>query len=292
MNTLTKVFVVVQLVLALVLSVLVVMFTYKQQDYRAQLVAAQTAQIAQAASLTFQESTNTALQNQLTASENQASQQRATFADQFAALQGQYNDVNAKLTVAQSQNLQQSNSITDLTSTVHSLQDVVTNQTNQLNETRPKLQDYISQNADLNRQLTELTNDRDAAQKQIETLQESIAGLNQQLANSQAGNPSSRGNPVAMPGMASIVGTPTSVLVNGSIENVAFYNGRTYVSTSLGAKDGIVVGTRLTIYRGQTYIGDMIVQRVVTNESMGLVTLQNPGETVRSNDLVMSGPGM
>jgi len=292
LNTLTKVFVVVQLVLALVLSVLVVMFTYKQQDYRAQLVAAQTAQIAQAASLTFQESTNTAMQNQLTASENQASQQRATFADQFAALQGQYNDVNAKLTVAQSQNLQQSNSITDLTSTVHSLQDVVTNQTNQLNQTRPKLQDYISQNADLNRQLTELTNDRDAAQKQIETLQESIAGLNQQLANSQAGNPASRGNLVAMPGMASIVGTPTSVLVNGSIENVAFYNGRTYVSTSLGAKDGIVVGTRLTIYRGQAYIGDMIVQRVVTNESMGLVTLQNPGETVRSNDLVMSGPGM
>jgi len=292
LNILTKIFIVLQLVFALVTAVVVVMFAYKQPDYRSQLVAAQNAQIAAAAALTVQETENTALHNQFTASQNQSSQEISALSIQLAALQGQLADANAKLSQDEAQNTQQANSITDLTATVHSLQDILANQTNQIDELRPKLLGYISQNADLNRQLTELTNDRDEAQKQIETLQESISGLSQQLANAKTGNPSSAGNPSASPGVTGIIGTPTPVLVNGSVENVAFYNGRTYVSTSLGSKDGVSVGTRLTIYRGQTYVGDLVVQRVITNESMGVVTLQNPGETVRINDLVMSGPGM
>ena len=45
MNTLTKTFVLLQLVLALVLSVLVILFADKQQNYRSQVATSQKAQI-------------------------------------------------------------------------------------------------------------------------------------------------------------------------------------------------------------------------------------------------------
>jgi predicted nucleic acid-binding Zn-ribbon protein len=292
LNTLTKIFVVLQLVFALVLSVLVVMLTYKQNNYRGQVITSQLAQIAAGAQLTREETELTSEHNQRIESENQAAQQVASLGLQMAALQGQIADDASKMSQQDAQNSQQSNSITELTATVHSLQDIVTNQSDQIDDLRPRLLSYISQNAELNRQITELTNDRDAAQKQIETLQESIAGLNEELASAKTINPSSQGNPAASPELSSLIGTPTSVLVNGSVENVAIYNGRTYVSTSLGAKDGVVVGTRLTIYRNRTYIGDLVVQRVDATESMGVVTLQNTAETVRTNDMVISGPGM
>ncbi len=289
MNTLTKIFVVLQLVLALVLAVLVVLFAYKQPNYKEQLQVEQKSRIAAAAALAQQETQNTALLRKLAAARRAAARQAGALQSQIINLEGQVAGDQTEIAQIKAAKCQMGTNVSLLTNTVHSLNKQVADETAQLNTLRPSLLRYINENAQLNRRVDQLTDERDAARKTIQTLQESIVALNHKLVLAAAKTTVS---PQRAVNLRTMIGTPTPVRVNGIIRRVRTFDGRTYVSTSLGRRDGIHKGTRLTIYRDHKYIGDAIVQRVDTTESVGVVTLQAPGAKIDTADLVMSGPGL
>ena len=290
MNTLTKTFVLLQLVVALILSVLVILFADKQQNYRAEVAVSQKAQIAAQAMTSQLQQANSNLQTQLTAdletSAEKAGRLNNTILDQQSKLADDQTTI-AQLRVAKNE-LQ--TSITDLTSTVKSLNAQVAGQNTVLNNLRPELLTYVNQNAELGRRITELTNERNIARQTIQVLQESMASLHRQMAKMQVAARSAVGksNPLS----SVVAGIPTSVQVNGTVMKVATYNGHTYISASLGKRDGVVKGTRLTIYANGRYIGDVVVQKSDATESVGVVSLQAPGTTIAPNEMVMSGPGV
>jgi hypothetical protein len=51
-------------------------------------------------------------------------------------------------------------------------------------------------------------------------------------------------------------------------------------------------GTRLIIYKGDRYVGDILITRAHPNGSVGVVKIVAPNEKVQSHDLVISGPGI
>ncbi len=290
MNTLTKTFVLLQLVLALVLSVLVIMFADKQQNYRGQVATSQKAQIVAQAMTSQLQQANTNLQTQLTAALQAGAEKAGRLNNTILDVQSKLADDQttiAQLRVAKSQ-LQ--TSITDLTSTVSSLNKQVAGQNTILNTMRPKLLTYVNQNAQLGRRITELTNERDVARQTIQVLQESVASLHRHMAKMEVAARTSSPTSHAMSG--AVAGVPTSVQVNGTVMKVASYNGHTYVSASLGTRDGVVKGTRLTIYSNGHYIGDVVVQKADATESVGVVSLQAPGSRITPHEMVMSGPGI
>ena len=290
MNTLTKTFVLLQLVLALVLSVLVILFADKQQNYRSQVATSQKAQIVAQAMTSQLQQANTNLQTQLTAALQAAAEKAGRLNNSILDLQSKLADDQttiAQLRVAKSQ-LQ--TSITDLTSTVSSLNKQVAGQNAILNGMRPKLLTYVNQNAELGRRITELTNERNIARQTIQVLQESVASLHRQMSKMEVA--AKTASPTSTTLAAAVAGVPTSVQVNGLVMKVASYNGHTYVSASLGTRDGVGKGTRLTIYSNGRYIGDVVVQKADATESVGVVSLQAPGTTIAPNEMVMSGPGI
>ena len=290
MNTLTKTFVLLQLVLALVLSVLVILFADKQQNYRSQVATSQKAQIVAQAMTSQLQQANTNLQTQLTAALQAAAEKAGRLNNSILDLQSKVADDQttiAQLRVAKSP-LQ--TSITDLTSTVSSLNKQVAGQNAILNGMRPKLLTYVNQNAELGRRITELTNERNIARQTIQVLQESVASLHRQMSKMEVA--AKTASPTSTTLAAAVAGVPTSVQVNGLVMKVASYNGHTYVSASLGTRDGVGKGTRLTIYSNGRYIGDVVVQKADATESVGVVSLQAPGTTIAPNEMVMSGPGI
>ena len=290
MNALTKIFVVLQLVLALVLSVLVVQFIYKQDRYKAEVLAQQKTAVASAAALSAAERSNLVLRHNALRANRVADREKRQLQTQILALQGKLSDDG--ITIAQLKAAQSaaSTNVTLLTNTVNSLNKQVADQTAQLNRLRPSELKYINENAQLNRRNDELTNQRDAAEKTIQTLQESVAALTKKIRQAMSTAMASKG-PGTSASLTDMMGVPTSVLVNGTVRNVREFNGHTYVSTTLGVKDGVTKGTRLTIYNGQKYIGDVIVQQSDATESIGMVTLTAPGAKVAVDEMVMSGPG-
>ena len=290
MNTLTKTFVLLQLVLALVLSVLVILFADKQQNYRSQVATSQKAQIVAQAMTSQLQQANTNLQTQLTAALQAGAEKAGRLNNSILDLQSKLADDQttiAQLRVAKSQ-LQ--TSITDLTSTVSSLNKQVAEQNSILNTMRPKLLTYVNQNAELGRRITELTNERNVARQTIQVLQESVASLHRQMSKMEVAAKTS--SPISGTLSTAVAGVPTSVQVNGTVMKVASYNGHTYVSASLGTRDGVGKGTRLTIYANGRYIGDVVVQKADATESVGVVSLQAPGTTIAPHEMVMSGPGI
>ena len=290
MNTLTKTFVLLQLVLALVLSVLVILFADKQQNYRSQVATSQKAQIVAQAMTSQLQQANTNLQTQLTAALQAGAEKAGRLNNSILDLQSKLADDQttiAQLRVAKSQ-LQ--TSITDLTSTVSSLNKQVAEQNSILNTMRPKLLTYVNQNAELGRRITELTNERNVARQTIQVLQESVASLHRQMSKMEVAAKTS--SPTSGALSSAVAGVPTSVQVNGTVMKVASYNGHTYVSASLGTRDGVSKGTRLTIYANGRYIGDVVVQKADATESVGVVSLQAPGTTIAPHEMVMSGPGI
>jgi chorismate mutase len=291
LNTVTRIFVVLQLVLALALSVLVVVFVSKQTNYRNMIVSTQRAAIAASAGLAREKLLNSNLSNELaTAQESAASAQRHLNSE-VVSLQGKLADAQTQIAELQASNSAKSTNVSLLTNTVHSLNTQVADETSQLNKLRPELLQLINQRAQLSRRVTELTNERNVARKTIQVLQESVAKLTHHLrvAMAEAKSPSSS----SMANVAAVLqGVPTATMVNGSITKVARYNGKLYVSCNLGSKDGVNQGTRLTVYRGNKYVADILVQRSDATHSVGVVTLQAPNQMVAKADMVMSGPGM
>ncbi len=290
MNALTKIFVVLQLVLALVLSVLVIQFIYKQDRYKTEVLTQQKTAIASAAALSAAEQSNLALRHNLLRATRLAARETRQLQTQILALQGKLSDEGITIAQLKATASAAGTNVTLLTNTVNSLNKQVANQTAQLNNLRPAELKYINENAQLNRRNDELTNQRDAAEKTIQTLQESVVALNKKLRGAMARATVAKGTGSSA-SLTALMGVPTSVLVNGMVRNVRVFNGHTYVSTTLGSKDGVTKGTRLTIYNGQKYIGDIIVQQADATESIGMVTLMAPGAKVTVNEMVMSGPG-
>lgn len=287
MSILTKVFIVLQLVFSIVVAVMVVMVSGPVQQYKQQVTNAQSGRLAaQAETLVYQ---NDAATVRSTLNTVKADSQAHVDAAQKAADQARADLVTkqGRLDVLEAQVDEFNKNMTRLTSTNAAQKDQIATLLTELTTMRADYNRVIPQNAELNRKASELANQLDAAQKAIRTLQEELATSQAKPEAPKAGA-TAAGTGTAVAQLS--VGTPTSIQINGKVQSVETLNGKTFVTLSLGSRDGVAIGNRFLVYRDNTYVGDVVIQRVTPDQTVGVVTISK--SAVKESDLVISGGGL
>lgn len=287
MNILTKVFVVLTAVFSLALLVFVALILNGQDKYRANAQDLQMQALGAKAMLAKMEGQRDNLRDALDRLRNEKVNSESTLNGQIRNLQNQLAGSEREIATGKNDLNTAQASVTALTTANQAMTDALGKLNAELAGLRKDVPVLTQQNAELNRKNNEYQTGLEAAQNAIRRLQEELAAA-QQPAPAKAPTTSSEGGPGAG------AGTPTLsavVPINGTVTRVDTMNGRTFVTLSLGKRDGVQENFRFTLYRGNSYVGDAVVRKVSPDQAVAEVTMLKPGQQAQSADLAISGAG-
>jgi hypothetical protein len=283
LSSLTKIFIVLQLVCALVLSVMVVTLVARQEPYRAMVSAEHLkAEASQAALQAKTNEVEALLQERKVANDERTAlattnaQENDRLKTDLAQRKIELDAANAKISTVTSALQQQSAANESMTKQLAAKDD-------EIRRLAPENVSLIQKNAELTRANNELSTANRFAEQSIRKLQEQLASSETKSGASTGGNEAST--------VASL-SAQTPAKINGKITSVTPTAGRTLLELPLGTRDGVKVGTRFIVYREPGgYIADAVVEKVAPDESVAAVDSKTmkKGETVRTGDMVMSG---
>lgn len=283
MSGLTKVFIVLQLVFSLVVSVLLVLMVSRLEPYKSQLDSAHAGQIAAQALLAAE-------QNKSQAAQAAADEARRGLTEAQANLQRTTTELNTRIAsltqsgqASEVKNAQAQTQITSLTNAVATLKDLLAEKDKQLNELTPRVAQLTTQYNEVYRSNNELQNQLRGAEQTIRKLQEQIAA-----GPAQGGTGAATGDSGAQVASLSAANTQApNASINGRIRKVGQLAGRTVIELPLGTRDGVKNSSRFFIYRNNVYLGEAVITTVTPDGS--LATVQgNPQQPVQEGDMVMS----
>jgi hypothetical protein len=281
LSALTKMFIVLQLVFALVCAVLLILFISKTENYKTTASNERATSVGLAASLVdTQRAKATAdtraetLQSKLNETFTQLTQAKAEAAANLAKQDAAIQDLKNQLAGVNAKNdtLTAANSTDSATIAANNAE---------LARLRPLVADLTKQYNEVYRAKNEVDNQLKAAELAIRKLQETIAQMPGGGAGAVAPVGSESQIQVLTASSAATVGK-----VNGRISDVAQAQGRTLIEMPLGERDGIKVGTKMYVYRASGYVGDATVERVSPDQAVAVVISTKPGEAVKVGDLI------
>lgn len=173
------------------------------------------------------------------------------------------------------------------------LEEILEVQTAERTSLQQQNHELLSQNADLqtrNQRLAsrvlELTSQMTIATDEMRNLQEKLYAAEQRYKELQQALAAPRR---AAEGEAPRGVVPVKPPVAGPIRGeIVEIDGR-YASLNIGETSGVVTGMTFMVYRGDTYIGDLEVETVRPKECGGKVTMVAPGQSVQRGDRVAYG---
>ena len=287
MSGLTKIFIVLQLVFSLVVAVLLVLMVSKLEPYKSLVDQANAGKLGAMSALGAALEDNAAkdatlnktrsdLQAALAESQRVGTENQAKIAGLTQSLQA----AEVKASQAQTQ-------LVSLTNAIATLKDLLAEKDRTLGETTPKVAQLTTQYNEVYRTNNELQNQLRGAEQTIRKLQEQIANL-PSGGGAAGGATASAGDSNAQVASLSAASGQGKGPINARITEVkASATGRTLIALPLGARDGLKENTRLAIYRGNTYLGDAVIQTVTPDQSAA--TVVGPvKEPIQIGDLVMT----
>jgi hypothetical protein len=288
MSSLTKMLVVLQLVFSLVLSVAIVLMVSKQEPYKTELDAALSGQKASAAMLV-------SAQQKLGATE----QNLAAAQGDVTKLTNRVNQLTTDMTNAQAksdtENLALKAENGRLTAQNSALQTANATATQtigalnaELTDLRPRVADLTTKYNEIYRSKNESDNQLRAAEQAIRKLQEQLqAALSAPAATGTAGATASISGP-GTEGQVQVLSNAASAggPINGKVGKIQEVRGLILFEVPMGARDGIKEGTKLFVYRGNSYVADAMITVVTPDVSVAKITTAKAGETVKEGDMV------
>lgn len=286
MSALTKVFIVLNSVLAIVLSTLTVSAAARwentqeavrhyQQVYQSESVARRNAEAVQAAVLAVKDDEIGRLNEQM----NQQAAQLRDLSDELATK-------NLELA-------RQTNERVAAEAGRKKVEEILAVQTAEGSALRARNQELLSRNVDLETRnqrfasrVLELTSEITISNDQIRNLQEKLYAQEQRNKELAGGAPSVTSASAAPSGAV-----PVTPVVAGPIRGeIKEINGR-YVTLSIGESSGVVSGMTFMIYRGNVYVGDVRVEAVNPGQAGAIVQMIAPGQAIQPGDRVTSEVG-
>ncbi len=287
MSTMTKVFVVLTSVVAIVLSCLTVATAARwsnskdtidkyQMLYEAELVRRQSLEGTMAVSL---------------AMKDDALQQKTQL---LSDKEGEVRSLTDELAAKNIDLARQTNEKVAAEAGRKKLEEILDVTTGELTGTQKQNQVLLTQNIDLqtrNQRLAsrvlELTSQTAVATDEIRNLQEKLYASEQRVKEMQQAMVAGP-RPVAEGG-APRGAVPVTPKVAGPIQGeIVEVDGR-YVSINVGETSGVVQGMPFMVYRDGAYVADLEIETVRPKEAGGKLTLLKPGEQVRRGDRVAYG---
>jgi uncharacterized protein YlxW (UPF0749 family) len=272
-------FIVLQLVFALAVSVLLVLMVSKSENYKSQVESTNIKNVAMAATNLKSETEKTAAQAKL--SDVQAQLNAATNKLNTATA-----DAAAAASKAETANLELQNQIVALRSQITSLNAAISTATSSIAAKDKELDTLRPQVADLTTKYNEIYRAKNEADNQLRATEQAIRKLQEIIAQAPAGGAGSAAPTGGQVQVLSASSVAAAGKVNGRISNFSTSLGKTLIEMPLGTRDGIQVGTKVFVYRATGYVGDATVTRVTPDQSVATIDSTKPGETVQMGDLV------
>lgn len=289
MSTMTKVFVVLSTVLALVLSSLTVATAARWSNQREQIESYQRlyqAEQVHRTSLQALLATSLALKDDALQQVQQA----------LARKEQEVRDITDDLATQRIDLARQTNDRVAAEAGRKKLEEILDVQTRELTAAQAQNQQLQTQKIDLqtrnqsvNARLLELTSQLTIATDENRNLQEKLYAEQQRTKELQQAVAAAPRRPEREAPPAGV--QPVTPAVQGPIEGeVVEVDGR-YVSLNVGETSGVSAGMTFMVYRGDTYVGDVQVESVRPKESGGKLTMVAPGQAVQRGDRVAYGYG-
>lgn len=273
MNTITKVFVVLLTIFSIAFVMAVITHVGKEQewrqlatDYRAQAMSAEAARNnLLAVSAAEKQGLAQKIEALNDANERQLGMLQRAEADRDAA--------RAELASVQHEKAAQQITITKLTGQL----ELLTREAGQLRSQRNQLdQDYVElqkRNADLNDRNREFSIQNLTMAEQIRRFQQQLYAKEEEIERLQklSGVPPAERPMIVKQEMekARPTAPPSGLAIRGHIEEL---RGK-LATISVGAADGVREGMTFVVYRGQQYLGDLVIAHVEPNRSTGDLTI-------------------
>lgn len=287
MSTMTKVFVVLTCVLAIVLSCLTVATAARWTNLRENLEEYQ--ELSEAA-LVARMNAETLVAASLAMKDDELEEKSQLLAKRDS----QIRELNNQLATLRNDLARRTNEAVAAEAGRKKLEEILEVQTAELTSTQRRNQTLQTQNIDLqtrNQRLAsrnlELTSELTIATDETRNLQEKLYAaeqetkrLQQTLATGRRVAPVIKAPSGAVPVMPAVAGP-----IRGEVTEVD----GAYVSLNVGETSGVVPGMTFMVYRGQTYVADVEVETVRPKEAGGRLTLVKRGAQVQQGDRVAYG---
>lgn len=282
MHVLTKIFVVMAAVLALALSALTMMYSVNAETIRTQFRDAErlaaTAEQALASTTALHESEI----EQLRSSVDQAERSRSELQGDVSRLQLE-NDRLLRERQAANESVSRAEGRYDqLNVSLQTQADVISEQSDELNTLRDRELGFQEIRLELEDALAD-------QESRIQVLDQTVRALQEQLAEAKRENEELR----ASGGGTSSTGSQTVLIsgppIQGRVAGVRFddVTQKSLVRITLGRNDRMRENAKLHVYRGGTFVADIVLREVDLQESVGEVVLTGAGvDGPRSGDSV------
>jgi hypothetical protein len=284
-SVLTKVFVVLATVLAVLLVPLMIAYVNNTAHFKSDLdtanavrsVAESRAAAAETALARVQEGQASAL-SALNAEKAQLLARIETIRTDLNAAQVAQINAENKLATKDAQ-------ISQLSAGYDQAQTINASQAKQIDELQTKTLKTETRFVEVSNDLQEKITTLATLTEQVRLIQEQLKDAQDQLANQQ------KQQVVAMVGSSATATAaplpPAGVNIRGQITAVDSVGDQTFVAVNVGRQDNVAEGMHFIIHSGDQYLGSLTITKVDLNSSAGRITLKR-GDIVKDLDIMAS----
>lgn len=299
MSPLTKAFVVLTTVLAVLLVALVVPFVAQTEEARTEISALQAQVRAAEEAARLKDLEIQQIEERIAGERQQMTAETNAMAARLSEMQGRLQDVQAQASQGAAQMTDLRASIAQFSAAAQQDAELLSTLRAELNEARNQLIDTRGKNIEQADVIVALQAEMASLERQVRRVQEQLVAAEQEATQLQdqltraieyvptddragiLGGPAQQG--------ALAAGTPTTQPVRGQVTGVRELDGTTLVQVDIGRADGVEAGNRLIVARGQDFLGTLVLDEVRDQEAAGRLVLQQG--TVQAGDTILGGAG-
>lgn len=280
----TKIFVVLDAVLAVLLVALVVPVVMNADTYREKFKGEQSARIA---AEKLAESRDADLKaNDAVAKQREAELQSriAELDNQLRERTGQLQDAQQQLLAANSANADVRSQLASLTAGLGQATQVNSALQEELKERREAMLKLQTRSIELSEEVRQKATAAETLGREIRLIKEQMADLESQnreliVKLEKAGSTVKTVDAApgaAMPGVIDLAreSFDSRVLIRGLVTHVQKLGDDVYVAVNVGTNDQVKEGMRFIVHRGDQFLGDLVITKVDLNSAAGRVVLQ------------------
>lgn len=282
MHILTKVFVVLAAVMSLMLSAATMFYAYNAESIRTQFENADLARILAEQSFTTQSSAHASEVATLLADIDAGKREIAGVQSDLDALKIEAERLRREKLTAEAEADRIRGQITQFGVAAETQATLIENYKDEVSELRDDELRFREQRLELEDAIADQDSQIQVLQQENRALQEQLAAATADLEAAKTGvardSAGDAGGPVTLAG-APVFGEVNAVETETE-------TGKTMVQVDVGANDRMRENVKLLVFRGSTFVANIVLRDVDLQDSLGEVVLTAPNQAVRPGDRV------
>lgn len=284
MHPLTKIFVVLQALLSVLVASLAIPLAVNNDTWKNRAASAESAAKLALAAQDIQVATAARTAERATQLMKDITNQKTMVEAALIQKQTEITELRSQLAAAQQAAAAVAGQIETLSATAQTQATIIGTQTDEISRRREESLVLANRNTELQDELRDSMTKLDSALEAQKVLQEQLALLNEQLESTRT-----MGSMMASAGTTDEPVVLASPMTVGRVLRVdSLPSGERLVEIDLGTRDGVAQNMKFLVHRNGTFMGNLFITTVDVNRAVGRIDLEQAGG-VQIGDLVQGG---